>query len=72
VRTAPHAAPTTASNSATGKDYDVKSYASTVLGRCWGWKVFSFVRRTNTTRGTLNLDDFTQVLVRRKLLSDDK
>lgn len=25
-------------NSATGKDYDVKSYASTVLGWHWGWK----------------------------------
>lgn len=37
-----------------------------------GWKVYSFVRRTNTTSATLNLDDFTQALVRRKLLSDDK
>jgi hypothetical protein len=37
-----------------------------------GWKVFSFVRRTNTTKATLNLDDFTQALVRRKLLSNDK
>ncbi|MFI9764557.1 endo-1,4-beta-glucanase [Streptomyces sp. NPDC051963] len=37
-----------------------------------GWKVYSFVRRTNTTRAALNLDDFTQALVRRGLLSDDK
>ncbi|MGW7406871.1 GH12 family glycosyl hydrolase domain-containing protein [Streptomyces sp. NPDC054833] len=37
-----------------------------------GWNVYSFVRRTNTTGATLNLDDFTQALVRRKLLSDDK
>ncbi|MFE1311557.1 endo-1,4-beta-glucanase [Streptomyces sp. NPDC058755] len=37
-----------------------------------GWKVYSFVRRTNTTSATLNLDDFTQALVRRKLLSNDK
>lgn len=37
-----------------------------------GWKVYSFVRRANTTKATLNLDDFTQALVRRKLLSDDK
>jgi len=37
-----------------------------------GWKVYSFVRRTNTTRATLNLDDFTQALVRRKLLTNDK
>ncbi|WP_406441999.1 endo-1,4-beta-glucanase [Streptomyces sp. NBC_01613] len=37
-----------------------------------GWNVYSFVRRTNTTRATLDLDDFTQALVRRKLLSNDK
>ncbi|WP_037679448.1 endo-1,4-beta-glucanase [Streptomyces griseus] len=37
-----------------------------------GWKVFSFVRRANTTKATLDLNDFTQALVRRKLLSDDK
>ncbi|MCF4140594.1 endo-1,4-beta-glucanase [Streptomyces sp. Tue 6430] len=37
-----------------------------------GWNVYSFVRRTNTTKATLNLDDFTQALVRRKLLSNDK
>lgn len=37
-----------------------------------GWKVHSFVRRANTTKTTLNLDDFTQALVRRKLLSNDK
>ncbi|WP_329334089.1 endo-1,4-beta-glucanase [Streptomyces sp. NBC_00663] len=37
-----------------------------------GWKVYSFVRRTNTTKASLNLDDFTQALVRRKLLSNDK
>jgi hypothetical protein len=34
--------------------------------------VYSFVRRTNTTKATLDLDAFTQALVRRKLLSDDK
>ncbi|WP_330348223.1 hypothetical protein [Streptomyces sp. NBC_00582] len=28
-------------------------------------------RRANTTKATLNLDDFTQALVRRKLLSND-
>ncbi|MFD4558647.1 endo-1,4-beta-glucanase [Streptomyces sp. NPDC058469] len=37
-----------------------------------GWNVYSFVRQTNTTTATLNIDDFTQALVRRKLLSDDK
>ncbi|MFK4103476.1 endo-1,4-beta-glucanase [Streptomyces sp. NPDC019531] len=37
-----------------------------------GWNVYSFVRRTNTTKASLNLDDFTQALVRRKLLSNDK
>ncbi|WP_260327896.1 GH12 family glycosyl hydrolase domain-containing protein [Streptomyces sp. Ag109_O5-1] len=37
-----------------------------------GWNVYSFVRRANTTGATLNLDDFTQALVRRKLLSNDK
>ncbi|MER5219156.1 GH12 family glycosyl hydrolase domain-containing protein [Streptomyces flaveus] len=37
-----------------------------------GWKVHSFVRVANTTKATLNLDDFTQALVRRKLLSNDK
>ncbi|MEU6145373.1 endo-1,4-beta-glucanase [Streptomyces sp. NPDC047081] len=37
-----------------------------------GWNVYSFVRRTNTTKATLNLDDFTQALVRRKLLGNDK
>jgi hypothetical protein len=37
-----------------------------------GWKVYSFVRRTNTTRADLDLDDFTQALVRRKLLSNNK
>ncbi|MHB9858707.1 GH12 family glycosyl hydrolase domain-containing protein [Streptomyces sp. YIM S03343] len=37
-----------------------------------GWKVYSFVRRTDTTKASLNLDDFTQALVRRKLLSNDK
>jgi hypothetical protein len=36
-----------------------------------GWKVYSFVRRTNTTSATLDLDDFTQALVRRKLLTGD-
>ncbi|MFI6493569.1 endo-1,4-beta-glucanase [Streptomyces sp. NPDC050564] len=35
-----------------------------------GWKVYSFVRRTNTTGADLDLDDFTQALVRRKLLSN--
>jgi len=34
--------------------------------------VYSFVRRTNTTKASLDLDDFTQALVRRKLLSNDK
>ncbi|MEW1832634.1 endo-1,4-beta-glucanase [Streptomyces sp. NPDC088196] len=37
-----------------------------------GWKVYSFVRRSNTTKATLNIDDFTQALVRRKLLTNDK
>ncbi|WP_244187896.1 GH12 family glycosyl hydrolase domain-containing protein [Streptomyces regalis] len=37
-----------------------------------GWKVHSFVRRTNTTKATLDLDDFTQALVRRNLLGHDK
>ncbi|MFD4603732.1 endo-1,4-beta-glucanase [Streptomyces sp. NPDC058464] len=37
-----------------------------------GWNVYSFVRRANTTSATLNIDDFTQALVRRKLLSNDK
>ncbi|MFC8515076.1 endo-1,4-beta-glucanase [Streptomyces sp. NPDC057257] len=37
-----------------------------------GWNVYSFVRRANTTSATLDLDDFTQALVRRKLLSNDK
>ncbi len=37
-----------------------------------GWKVHSFVRQANTTKATLNLDDFTQALVRRNLLSNDK
>jgi hypothetical protein len=37
-----------------------------------GWKVYSFVRTANTTKATLNIDDFTQALVRRKLLSNDK
>ncbi|MFJ9712346.1 hypothetical protein [Streptomyces sp. NPDC101234] len=37
-----------------------------------GWNVYSFVRRASTTGATLNLDDFTQALVRRKLLSNDK
>ncbi|MFJ9631014.1 endo-1,4-beta-glucanase [Streptomyces sp. NPDC101175] len=37
-----------------------------------GWNVYSFVRRANTTKATLNIDDFTQALVRRKLLSNDK
>jgi hypothetical protein len=34
--------------------------------------VYSFVRTANTTKATLNIDDFTQALVRRKLLSNDK
>jgi hypothetical protein len=34
--------------------------------------VYSFVRRTNTTKSTLDLDAFTQALVRRKLLTNDK
>ncbi|WP_409469360.1 GH12 family glycosyl hydrolase domain-containing protein [Streptomyces sp. HC307] len=37
-----------------------------------GWNVYSFVRRTNTTKATLNLDDFTQALVRRKPIGNDK
>ncbi|MFG2785488.1 endo-1,4-beta-glucanase [Streptomyces prunicolor] len=37
-----------------------------------GWNVYSFVRTANTTKATLNIDDFTQALVRRKLLSNDK
>ncbi|MGW0827326.1 GH12 family glycosyl hydrolase domain-containing protein [Streptomyces sp. NPDC002845] len=37
-----------------------------------GWKVHSFVRRSNTTNAALNLDDFTQAPVRRKLLGNDK
>ncbi|MFJ9716315.1 endo-1,4-beta-glucanase [Streptomyces sp. NPDC101213] len=37
-----------------------------------GWNVHSFVRRTDTTGATLNPDDFTRTLVRRKLLGDDK
>ncbi|MFC4465793.1 hypothetical protein ACFPH6_14900 [Streptomyces xiangluensis] len=37
-----------------------------------GWKVHSFVRVADTSKATLNLDDFTQALVRRKLLSNDK
>ncbi|MFC3575259.1 hypothetical protein ACFOZ0_18650 [Streptomyces yaanensis] len=37
-----------------------------------GWKVYSFVRRANTTKATIDLNDFTQALVRRKLLSNDK
>lgn len=37
-----------------------------------GWKVYSFVRRANTTKASLDLDDFTQALVRRKLLGNDK
>ncbi len=37
-----------------------------------GWKVHSFVRTSNTTKVTLNLDDFTQALVRRNLLSNGK
>ena len=37
-----------------------------------GWNVYSFVRRANTTKATLNIDDFTQALVRRTLLSNDK
>nr|WP_267893290.1 hypothetical protein [Streptomyces sp. FXJ1.172]WEP00192.1 hypothetical protein A6P39_013625 [Streptomyces sp. FXJ1.172] len=37
-----------------------------------GWQVYSFVRRANTTGATRNLDDFTQALVRRRLLSNDK
>lgn len=37
-----------------------------------GWKVHSFVRRANTARATLDLDDFTHALVRRNLLSHDK
>jgi hypothetical protein len=37
-----------------------------------GWKVHSFVRRTDTTRATPDLDDLTQALVRRNALGDDK
>jgi hypothetical protein len=37
-----------------------------------GWKVHSFVRRTNTTKACLDLDDFTEALVRRNLLGNDK
>lgn len=37
-----------------------------------GWKVHSLARSADTTRATLNLDDFTQALVRRKLLTNDK
>ncbi|MGP3984555.1 GH12 family glycosyl hydrolase domain-containing protein [Streptomyces sp. KR80] len=37
-----------------------------------GWKVHSFVRTSNTTKATLNLDDFTHELVRRNLLSNSK
>ncbi|MGW2382105.1 GH12 family glycosyl hydrolase domain-containing protein [Streptomyces sp. NPDC001658] len=37
-----------------------------------GWNVYSFVRRANTSKASLNLDDFTQSLVRRNLLSNDK
>ncbi|MEU6069975.1 MULTISPECIES: GH12 family glycosyl hydrolase domain-containing protein [Streptomyces] len=36
------------------------------------WNAHSFVRRTNTTSAALDLDDFTQALVRRNLLSKDK
>ncbi|MGW7205165.1 GH12 family glycosyl hydrolase domain-containing protein [Streptomyces sp. NPDC054837] len=125
-------------NSATGRDYDVKSYASSVLGWHWGWKVdksatgvpirvgdrkpvktsWEFTVSSNpgvmnvaydlwlhgkntadwqdqptdeimiwlnrqggagplgskygSTKATLDLDDFTQALVRRKLLSNEK
>ncbi|MER6957684.1 MULTISPECIES: hypothetical protein [unclassified Streptomyces] len=37
-----------------------------------GRKVCSFVRRTDAAKATLDLDDFTQALVRRKLLSNDE
>ena len=37
-----------------------------------GWKVYSFIRQANTSKASLNLDDFTQALVRRGLLSNDK
>lgn len=37
-----------------------------------GWKVYSFVLRTNIIGADLDLDDFTQALVRRKLLSNNK
>ncbi|WLW51854.1 GH12 family glycosyl hydrolase domain-containing protein [Streptomyces sp. YU58] len=37
-----------------------------------GWNVYSFVRQANTSKASLNLDDFTQALVRRNLLSNDK
>ncbi|ELS56888.1 GH12 family glycosyl hydrolase domain-containing protein [Streptomyces viridochromogenes] len=36
-----------------------------------GWKVHPFVRRSNTSRATLDLDDFTRALVRRNLLGND-
>ncbi|MFE0455902.1 hypothetical protein ACFW2D_32440 [Streptomyces sp. NPDC058914] len=36
------------------------------------WKLHSFVRRTDTTGATLDLDDFTRALVRRNPLGDDK
>ncbi|MFE9648907.1 hypothetical protein ACFYO0_33290 [Streptomyces sp. NPDC006365] len=37
-----------------------------------GWKARSCVRVANTSKATLDLDYFTQALVRRKLLSNDK
>jgi hypothetical protein len=37
-----------------------------------GWKVHSFVRVANTSKATLDLDDFLQALVRRNLLSNGK
>ncbi len=36
-----------------------------------GWKARSFVRVADTAKATLDLDDFTQAPVRRKLLSND-
>ncbi|WP_237519750.1 hypothetical protein [Streptomyces sp. HUCO-GS316] len=35
------------------------------------WNVSPFVRRADTTKSTIDLDDFPQALVRRKLLGND-
>ncbi|MFJ4695660.1 hypothetical protein [Streptomyces sp. NPDC088766] len=58
-----------------GTEYGSVSLGGAMWDLCRGdigWNVYSFVRRTNTTGATLDLDDFTQALVRRKPLSNDK